>query len=564
MERYKLLLFIGLAIQAFHIHGQIIFSNQADQVGLGESGPNYGVAIADYDRDGWEDIYITRRPGANRLFKNIGGTFVDVASSAGVDVAIDTKMAIWGDFDNDGWVDLFLANKKGIGDMLFKNNGQGSFTDVSTQAGIDHKGDPFAAIAGDINNDGFLDIYIAHFDGPNVLWKNNGNMTFSNMTQKSGAISNKVAMGATFVDFDNDGDLDLYLTHDAYGPNTMYANDGLGNFTDVSVGIGADIAAFGMGVDVGDINNDGWFDLYITNLYPNNLLLNQGNGSFIDIRDSAGVGDPGMGWGTAFLDADNDGFQDIYAANTLRTPNVLYRNRGDSTFELVSGGTVLSSTRGNGYGVATFDYNKDGKVDILLANSNDTLGVQLFRNDGQQNNHWLEVALQSDKTNVSAIGAKVELMGTDLYRVDVVSGGSSWAAQHSQILHFGLKDQTVVDSLKITWPNGEVEIYRDVQADQIFQARQLGDPASIEKAADKLFQLVVNGGSLGIFLNDLEGSAAEISITRMNGQIMFRKQLSHTIGPHNLELDTQTWSAGMYFITLMKNGSRYSQKLIIR
>lgn len=543
---------------------QVAFSDQADLVGLGELGPNYGVAVGDYDKDGWEDIYITRRPGANRLFKNIGGTFVDVAPSAGVAVGIDTKIALWADFDNDGWLDLFLANKKGIGDMLFKNNRVGGFTDVSDQAGIRHEGDPFAAITGDVDNDGYLDIYIAHFDGPNVLWKNNGNMTFTNITEQSGAISNKIAMGATFVDFDNDGDLDLYLTHDGYGPNTMYANDGAGNFLDVSQAIGADIKAFGMGVDVGDINNDGWFDLYITNLYPNNLLLNKGNGSFLDIRDSAGVGDPGMGWGTAFLDVDNDGLQDIYAANTLRTPNVLYRNRGDSTFETVSTGTVLSSVRGNGFGVATLDYNKDGKVDILLANSNDTVGVQLFRNESGNSWHWLEVALHSDRLNASAIGAKVEVMAGKHYGVDVVSGGSSWASQHSPILHFGLKNHEMVDSLRIRWPDGEREVYYNIAADQIFQARQFGDPASV--AGPTLAQHLVrlDGDFLRLRLVKTKGQALRVSVFDIDGKEKYQREIGMLNGPLNIDIPIQNWTKGIYVLQFQDVDDFFSKKVLIR
>ncbi|MCI4670108.1 MAG: FG-GAP-like repeat-containing protein [Bacteroidia bacterium] len=560
MNRFLLLLLFAYPLYA---NCQISFSDQADRLGLGELGPNYGVAIADYDKDGWEDIYLTRRPGANRLFKNIGGSFVDVANSAGVDASVDTKIALWADFDNDGWLDLFLANRKGVDDMLYKNNGDGSFSDVSIQAGIQHKGDPFAAITGDVDNDGYLDIYIAHFGGQNVLWRNNGNMTFTDITVQAGATSNLIAMGATFVDFDKDGDLDIYLTHDGYGPNIMYSNDGKGNFIDVAPGIGADIAAFGMGVDVGDINNDGWPDLYITNLYPNKLLLNKGNGAYQDITDSAGVGDPGMGWGAAFFDADNDGFQDIYFSNTPAYPNILYKNNGDSTFSNISEGTVLSSQRGNGFGLASFDYNKDGRVDILLANSNDTVGVQLFRNDTENDFHWFAVKLNSNRLNNSAIGAKAEIFAGNHYAIDMVSGGSSWAAQHSPQLHFGLKNHTLIDSLVITWPDGEREIHVNLQVDQLFEATQLGNPASIESFDQLVSRLVVRRNQIQLSLRD-NTNLSLISVINVSGQLLYQKEIKAAQGKMNHEINTQTWPSGIYVVNISNKDGFQGKKILLK
>jgi len=548
-----------VGLNPIFLQGQIVFSDQSDQAGLGETGPNYGVGIADYDKDGWEDIYITRRPDPNRLFKNIGGSFVDVAPSAGVDVALNTKAAIWADFDNDGWLDLFLANAKGQNDQLFKNNGNGSFTDISASAGIQHQGNPFAAITGDVDRDGYLDIYLAHFDGPNVLWHNNGNLSFTDITAEAGVEMDRVAMGATFIDFDRDGDEDIYLPHDGYGPNVMFANDGSGSFYDVAPGIGADIAAFGMGVDVGDINNDGWPDMYITNLYPNNLLLNDGQGSFVDIRDSAGVGDPGMGWGTAFLDVDNDGFQDIYLANTPKDPNVLYHNNGDLTFTNISAGTPISSPRGNGFGVATFDYNKDGRLDILLTNSNDTVGLQLFRNDTENDNHWLSVSLESQRQHVSAIGARVEVIAQGHYGTDVISGGSSWVSQHSPILHFGLGEALMVDTLRITWPDASVEEHYQIATDQLFKSIQLGLPASLAKENSQGLLAYTKENHLHLSWTPSQAKA-NVKIMNLEGRTFGK---FYNLPRGQLSIPIHHWPSGFYLVQFEMGGKHEYRKILL-
>ncbi|MEO0897128.1 MAG: FG-GAP-like repeat-containing protein [Bacteroidota bacterium] len=560
MKKLLLALFINLPIL---LCAQATFVDRADAYGMGELGPNYGVSVVDYNNDGWEDVYITRRPGPNRLYKNINGQFVEVAASAGLNVGIDTKVGIWGDFDNDGWVDIFLGNRRGEDDMLFKNNGDGTFTDISISAGIQHKGNVFAVVTGDVNNDGYLDIYVADFDGPNVLWRNNGNMTFTDITVEAGVTDNLLAMGASFLDFDNDGDLDLYLTHDGYGPNIMFSNDGTGHFTDVAPGISADVSAFGMGVDVGDINNDGWTDIYITNLYPNNLLLNDGDGSYTDITQKAGVGDPGMGWGTVFFDADNDGYQDIYMGNTPAYPNQLYINNQDNTFTAVAQPGDLSSPRGAGYGLATLDYDKDGRMDMILANSNDTTGVQVFHNETINANNWFAVKVLSNLGNKTCIGGTVEIYSGTHYAKDMISGGSSWVAQSSPIMHFGMGNRAVIDSMRVTWTSGLTKSYFNLPVNQIYSAVDQPSITSLDELERKGIKVAYRANDWYVSLPP-SSKGYEVNFLDMWGRkVKDSQKINSSSKIEEVSILHEGLARGIYLLSIKTGEQIISQKLVL-
>jgi hypothetical protein len=341
----------------------------------------------------------------------------------------------------------------------------------------------------------------------NIMYRNNGNGTFTDITFFSGATDPLISMGAVFFDYDNDGDPDLYLTHDANIPNILYQNNGNGQFLNVSQFSGANIAAMGMGVDVGDINNDGWLDLYITNLGPNTLLLNNGNGTFSNITFAAGVGDPGMGWGCSFLDYDNDGFQDIYMANDSYFspfPNLLYRNLGNNIFDVVSENSPVHSMEG-GYGMACADFDHDGMVDIYLANYGGTVGNQFFKNENYSENNWIKVKLKGVQSNRAAIGARVQLRAGDLKQVDEVSGGSGWASQNSLILHFGLGSHANIDLLTVHWPSGIIDTFENVGVNELLTIEEgeskISDPTDTREVFNEsayTLSVAPNPASAGI------------------------------------------------------------------
>ena len=444
------------------------YEDRSAIVGINTTGPNISINVVDANGDGFEDVYIGRNGEANQLFVNNGdGTFSEDAAAAGIADAGQTYASIWGDLDNDGDADLYVGNRNSA-NRLYRNEGDGTFVDVTTEAGLGYESAPRSLLLSDVDLDGWLDIYVANLDDENVLYRNNGDGTFTDITVASGALDDQLSLGAIFFDYDQDGDSDLYLTHDNNQANILYQNDGNGHFTDVSESSNTNFAGFGMGVATGDVNGDGWLDIYITNLYDNVLLLNDQDGTFTDITSTAGINDYGMGWGTTFLDFDNDGLLDIYAVNdSYFSPynNVLYENQGDNSFVIVSEGQPESSPYG-AYGTATFDFNRDGQLDLLVSNVGTQGGNQYFQNVVDDGGKWLQIKLVGTESNRDAIGAQLTLYaGDQLWRQEVY-GGSGYASQNSRWQHFGLGDVVWLDSLHIRWPNGLEETFTDIQTEQ--------------------------------------------------------------------------------------------------
>ncbi|MCB0546451.1 MAG: CRTAC1 family protein [Phaeodactylibacter sp.] len=460
----RILFIILCALCSEEGFSQAFFQDISAQAGINNAGKNYGVAIGDYNNDGKEDIYISRHTLPNLLYRNNGdNTFTDVALQAGVAHGGTTTCSVWGDIDNDGDLDLYLGNRDEA-NILYRNNGNGTFTDISMSAGVNTLFRTRAVLFGDIDQDGYIDLYVANMTAANYMFRNNGDNTFTDITASSNTQDFGIAMGSLFFDYDNDGDLDLYLTHDANQPYILYQNDGTGRFTDVSAQSNTNYAGQGMGVDVGDMNNDGFLDIYITNLYENTLLLNNGDGTFSNITAAAGVGDLGMGWGTLWMDCENDGLQDIYVSNDSYFspyPNLLYQNKGDNTFQVISHSSPLSSMYG-GYGVATADFNADGRADLFLANSGND-GNQLFINLTNNANNWVKVKLSGTQSNRAAIGARVEVEAGGKKMIDEVIAGASYASQNSLILHFGLGNAEIIDRIVVRWPSGLVEEFEQME-----------------------------------------------------------------------------------------------------
>ena len=456
----------------FDSSAQDIFSDQSNLAGISNLGANYGISVADYDNDGDEDFYVTRLDDRNLLYQNNGeGRFSNVAAAAGVDYPGYTFMAVWGDIDNDHDLDLYLANNQGESNVLYLNNGDGTFSDITQEAGVDELNKTRSVLMADVDNDGFLDIYLANLVAENSLFHNNGDGTFTNIIGSSRATDRQIAMGAIFFDYDNDNDQDLYLTHDDYQANILYRNDGNNKFKDVSEEAGVAYEGLGMGVDAADFNNDGFMDLYVTNMLKNVLYLNNGDGTFTDISESAGVDDDGMGWGTTWIDFDNDGKKDLYLSNDsdfFPNPNILYQNNGEMVFSIVSDNSVVNSPN-EGYATACADFDNNGWPDLLVANL-DTQN-QLFINEGSGKN-WIKVRLAGTESNAYAVGARVEIHTSEEILVDEVTTGSGYSSQNSFTLHFGLDDHASVDQLVIRWPSGLTETFEELEANHYYVVKE--------------------------------------------------------------------------------------------
>jgi len=430
-----------------------------------------GQAWGDYDNDGWPDLYLTDGQGPNTLYRNLGnGTFA--VSEYAPQVALSDRASggvTFADYDNDGWLDLLVLNNGQ--DVLFRNTGAG-FVDVTTLTGLDaHSGVGESAAWADINEDGFLDLYIVnwydetetHPDRQDRLYLNQQGNAF---VEASGLLDLSRMSGpgfaAVFVDFDNDNDQDLYVVNDKLFGNVLWRNDGAGCggwcFTDVSVATGAHRPAYSMGIAVGDYDLDGDHDFYYSSIGETILLQNrlaQGQTAFIDVATSAGVDSSAVSWGNFFADLDNDGLEDLYLAtvNSMEPEtDRLFLNLGQGQFADVSA-TSGASNSAFTIGAAYADYDLDGKIDFVVGNRNQ--GYRLYHNITATQHNWLSVTVSAtDRFDRSAAGTKVILTlddGTTLMRYKQL--GASIGSNHQQALHFGLGQRQPV-SLEVVWPDG--------------------------------------------------------------------------------------------------------------
>lgn len=477
-----------------------------------------GQAWGDYDNDGWLDLYVTGNLDDNVLYHNQGdGTFSVSPFSASLSShGVRSGGAVWADYDNDGWADLYVV-RYGTNLLFHNENGKG-FTNVTAQAGIKHTGKGTSATWGDYDRDGYLDLYVTNWScypecgeepGPtenvlaqDFLYHNNGDGTFTDVSKL--LVYKKLlgsGFGASFVDYDNDGDLDIYVVNDMLkNPigNVLWRNDGAGCgdwcWTDASAQSKAGIKTYAMGLAVGDYNNDLNLDFYFTNIVnPMTLLQNQGDGTFTDMtsKSRTGIGpSPAVGWGSVFFDYDNDGLLDLYVTTTQFVesiargpggtylpplalldpyPDILFRNNGDGTF--------IDSTpyrwRGDAHstmGIAYADYNNDGWVDYVLGQWNE--GYALYRNTAAESpdHHWTTLRLVGGgQVNRNAVGARVYLTSSDgkTQMQDVICG-SSLGSGNDLALHFGLGSATI-RQVRIVWPDGTEKTFTNLAADQILQ-----------------------------------------------------------------------------------------------
>jgi hypothetical protein len=471
----RCLIIIGVLVLVYCVSmcaafAQVTFTNVTREAGLTGQGPNsLAVAWGDYDNDGDLDLYVAHGGWsqvileADVFYRNNGdGTFTDVTGEAGLAGNMSGGWyAGFMDYDNDGYLDLQVdLGVLGVTPFaLYHNNGNGTFTDVTRDADIEFPAGGFggeASTFGDYDNDGDLDMYLVR-SGTNVYYENNGDGTFTDATDRSGMGNMLDGTHAVSGDYDYDGDLDIYLANNSFlaGPrplNALYRNNGDGTFTDVAKEAGVSDRKDGQAVDFFDYDNDGDLDIYAEAWKtPDSLYRNNGDGTFTDVAEEAGVADDRSAWLTVG-DYDNDGYMDIFVTQDTR----LYHNNGDGTFtEVAREAGVLN--QGSCCGFA--DYDNDGDLDLYVGGRGSNV---LYRNDGSDNN-WLRIKPVGTVSNRDGIGARVTVQAGELSMMREINSGHAHS-RPEMAAHFGLGKNTRADRIEIRWPSGQVDVLQDVLA----------------------------------------------------------------------------------------------------
>jgi len=503
--------------------------NDGVSINLEEFGP--GVCVSDYDKDGWQDIYfVNGRDRYNRgidvknaLYRNNGnGTFTDVTDTAGVPGTNYGLGCVWGDYDNDGFPDLFVTQFGA--NVLYHNNGDGTFTDVTAKAGVAglesgqfHSG----AVFFDYDRDGKLDLYVGSYvalgpkaqrycdiggvksscapavyhGSPNALYHNNGDGTFTNVTAAAKILQpdgKNLSVGA--YDWDNDGWPDLFVANDGQ-PAYLYQNLHNGRFRETAEIAGMAYNLHGqmmasMCISLGDFDNDGWLDLYISDFQKNSdhVWRNSGKGYFDEVSDEMGITlatKDVLSFGGGFLDFDNDGWLDIFIGNGHVYPeieqvstdtlykqhNSLFHNDAHGKFTDVSAqGGLNSLPLRAARGVAFADFDNDGYVDVLVANNGDP--PTLLHNNALHKSHFVNFKLVGTKSNRDALGARIKITAGGVTQIREIAGGGSYLSQSDLRANFGLGDATAISTVDVTWPSGAHQTFRDLPADHFYQLEE--------------------------------------------------------------------------------------------
>jgi hypothetical protein len=533
--------FLDIAKQA-GLNAKTIFGGEKKNKYLLET-TGCGVAFYDYDNDGWLDIFLVngsrlegfpkgQEPTCHLFKNNRDGTFTDVTLTAGLARFGWGQGVCIGDYDNDGFEDLFVSY---YGECaLYHNNGDGTFTDVTDKAGVGGKGSRWNTGCAfvDYDRDGKLDLFVANYidldlktapvpesgpclykgvmvacgppglqGGKNILYRNNGNGTFTDISEAAGITKSAgtYGLGVLVADFDNDGWPDIYVANDSTA-STLYKNLRNGKFEDVGITSGVALSPdgkpqAGMGVSAGDYNHDVNLDIVKTNFAgdTHSLYRNQGDWNFEDETFASGLGvnTKYLGWGCGFFDMDNDGWLDILVCNGHVYPEVeqlkteaayaqrklLYRNLRNGRFEDVSmkAGSGISApapSRGCAFG----DFDNDGDIDIVVNNVNDY--PQLLRCDSMTGNHWIKVRTIGVKSNRSGIGARIRCVSREteaakpMEQIDEVRSGGSYLSQNDLRVHFGLGKAEKAELIEVHWPSGTIDTLKNVMADQLIYVKE--------------------------------------------------------------------------------------------
>ena len=606
------------------VYGQFQFTDITEEAGishhyLSARDMGGGAAFFDMDNDGDDDLWISGGLNRDVLYENDGkGNFTEIGFEAGLGVTFNTLTSgvITGDLDNDGFKDVLLLTHRGASNILLRNLGGKSFEEVTAVSGLGGlKAYSMAASMGDINLDGYLDIYVGHYierDGvdrdadrdsvlgfshdcyANSLYLNRGDFTFEEVGATWGVDNAGCTLATCFTDFDGDHDPDLLVAND-FGqwilPNALYVNQyPAAGFIDRAEELGVDQGIYGMGIAIGDYDQDLDLDYYITNLGKNILLNHTPESGFEEVGIPALVDDTygldsllAVGWGTVFMDMDNDTDLDLYVVNGYvpaaefienkeENPNSFFENVGEGQFQRVALEEGLASPQ-RGRGLACSDIDGDGDLDFLVVNytkqatTQKIHKVELYRNDSENDHNWVGITLKGTANNAQGFGSKVLLYtGERVYLQEAMGGYGTHASQHSQVIHFGLGLADQIDSLVVFWPGGKKQVYRDLEINQIHELGEFNQVAtSIGQVAEIFAKPFIYpnpfNSQISIAFNLKNSRRVAIRIFDALGREVYAKSLGN-LSPGEHWLTWKSPNKGNFFLQVQSGQTFFYEKLI--
>ena len=560
-------------------YAQLAFDDVADQIGVdysyGDSEYGGGVSFADFDNDGWDDITYASENGVDLyFFKNTNGVF-NLVTFNGISNTSKAKQVIWVDYDNDGDKDFFVTAIEGK-NAFYSNDGEMNFTDISSTIGI-FQTDLFTygASFGDIDNDGDLDLFISNRspEDHNYLYRNDSGI-YVDITGTSGiSLEGQLSFCSIFFDYDKDGVQDIYVSNDKEeNINRLYKNLGDGVFQDVSESSNAGVDVSAMSTTLGDFNNDGWFDIYITNtpfsqvssIQGNVLLKNNGDGTFTNVATETGTSFDSVGWGSVFLDADNDGLLDIYVSssengNGSLISSAFYHQQDDETF-IIPQDIGFNTDLRESYTNAIGDINNDGKPEIVVGN--DTDNNFLWQNNTINENNWLKVKLEGVVSNKDGIGNTIEINvdGQSQYRYTLA--GEGYLSQNSFYEFFGTGLSNLIDYVKVTWTStGATETFNNIEANQSITIKEgIGILNDNDYIVEDLLSIYPNPSNDGVFkLSTKNNVSNTLKVYDLSGRLIFNvKNLKD-----NDEFSLNHCKKGIYVANLSSGKKSSTIKLVL-